>query len=1139
LFVTLAALVLAVPCAAAPGTAVIPALTSTSPGGFLYDGARIWVTDAALGLCRIDGSQLTNCIKPAAASILGQPAYDAVNHLAYLPDSSTASKGIWRYAFGGQVFDAASAFNVAAATGLGGQRPGAITIGSDGNLYVSMTANGNVVRVHTPSAAAQTVDSMAVTLSGTPARGLAIVGTQLWIADRDGVLIVPDPVGCATKCKGTLNKPLGIASPLSIAFDSVNGYVYVGTASGVFKHNPSTGQTDLYSGTYVKNGIPGLFSDVTAVGVDSAGDLYLVDDPTAGQDAGGASVYSVPAGSQPDGQGPLPTPPPTVAPTLAAGTALANPAAPYFTGLTAPRGAVFMGTHVWVVDAALGFCKVDPTLPSPSLTACAVLPVGVVPGAPAFDKANNLVYIPDTTAGGAGILRLGFNPILETVGASTTVVKDTLLTAAAPRSSAPTALAFGPDGQLYAAMAGSTTILRVTTPAAAAHLVRAIGTMFGAGSLNIAFYKSDLFAVETTDASIIHNATLCSGTCTSLFFAVVLNVPAAVAADANFVYFGDAPGTVWRFDPVANIFARLADTGLVNGVPAHFSSIAGVALDGGSHVFAVDTTRVWEIASGPPAITSLAPSQAPEGSSKTVTITGDNFLTGAIVQTCPAITPGNVSVVSLTQITVTLAINPTGPLGDCAVTVTTQSGTSAASNFAVLIGPPALTSLAPSSGFSGSAIAVTIKGANMTGGTVSAGPDITPTITSITDTQIVANFAINPNAQLGPVSVIVTTPSGPSNALPFTINAPVPVLNSINPAQGSAATTVPVTLSGTGLAGAALNLPLGVSTTAAPAVTATAITASLAIAADAPTGARIISVTTPGGTSNAVGFTIAPPGPTLSSIIPASGAAGTTVNVILTGTNFIGAGVSAGPNINVTVNTVTATQISAAFAIAANAAAGVQDVTVTTAFGSASGTFNVVPTLTGITPGSGAINTSVPVTLTGTNLAGATAISAGGGITVSNLVVVSSTQVTATLGITSGAAQGSRNITVTTPGGATNAVVFNVLPPPPSITQTNSPFSRGANNQGVTVSGTNLAGATDITTVQVFLNGVPVPLVVSSTPVADSIIVQPQSFQTSATQLRWNWTIPTSLAVSSATNVYTITVTTPSGTAAPSGLTVK
>jgi hypothetical protein len=98
LVAALASLVLAASCAAAPGPSVISTMTSTSLRGFLYDGARQWVTDAALGSCRIDGAQLTNCVKPAAASIPGQPAYSAVNHLAYVPDASTASRGIWRYA---------------------------------------------------------------------------------------------------------------------------------------------------------------------------------------------------------------------------------------------------------------------------------------------------------------------------------------------------------------------------------------------------------------------------------------------------------------------------------------------------------------------------------------------------------------------------------------------------------------------------------------------------------------------------------------------------------------------------------------------------------------------------------------------------------------------------------------------------------------------------------------------------------------------------------------------------------------------------------------------------------------------------------------------------------------------------------
>jgi hypothetical protein len=84
-----------------------------------------------------------------------------------------------------------------------------------------------------------------------------------------------------------------------------------------------------------------------------------------------------------------------------------------------------------------------------------------------------------------------------------------------------------------------------------------------------------------------------------------------------------------------------------------------------------------------------------------------------------------------------------------------------------------------------------------------------------------------------------------------------------------------------------------------------------------------------------------------------------------------------------------------------------------------------------------------------------------------------------------------------------------------------------------------LATATSITAVKVFRNGIAIPIVVSANPVAGSIIVSSGTYVAAATQLKWNWTMPTSLPVSSGTNVYTMTVTTPSGTSAPFGFTVQ
>jgi hypothetical protein len=136
------------------------------------------------------------------------------------------------------------------------------------------------------------------------------------------------------------------------------------------------------------------------------------------------------------------------------------------------------------------------------------------------------------------------------------------------------------------------------------------------------------------------------------------------------------------------------------------------------------------------------------------------------------------------------------------------------------------------------------------------------------------------------------------------------------------------------------------------------------------------------------------------------------------------------------------------------------------------------------------------------------------------VVVVSSTQITATFAIGAGAALGNRNITVTTAGGTTTAVSFAVLPPAPTITSiTPAPMTRGAVNQAVTVNGTNLGTAASFAAAIQVLDG-------GGVNVTSSISLQAGSFTAAAAQLKWNWTIPTTLTA----GTYTMIVTTPSGT---------
>jgi hypothetical protein len=96
-----------------------------------------------------------------------------------------------------------------------------------------------------------------------------------------------------------------------------------------------------------------------------------------------------------------------------------------------------------------------------------------------------------------------------------------------------------------------------------------------------------------------------------------------------------------------------------------------------------------------------------------------------------------------------------------------------------------------------------------------------------------------------------------------------------------------------------------------------------------------VTVTTSGGTSGPVAFTIMPPAPGLTAISPNNAAAGATFTATLTGTNFVaGASVNAGAGITVTnVSVASATKITATFAVSAGASPGINNVSATTSGG--------------------------------------------------------------------------------------------------------------------------------------------------------------------------------------------------------------
>jgi len=185
--------------------------------------------------------------------------------------------------------------------------------------------------------------------------------------------------------------------------------------------------------------------------------------------------------------------------------------------------------------------------------------------------------------------------------------------------------------------------------------------------------------------------------------------------------------------------------------------------------------------------------------------------------------------------------------------------------------------------------------------------------------------------------------------------------------------------------------------------------------------------------------------PTVGSLTPNQGAAGTSVPVRISGSTFAsgamvsisGSGVTAS-----SVVVVSPTQLTATLTIAAGAQAGPRDVTVTNSSGGAgtlTGGFAVVSgvTVSAMTPNQGPPTSVGLVTLSGSGFApGATVSLSRGDVTASNVAVTSAAQVTATLTVSNNAPAGTRDVTVTNPNGSAGTLAggFTVLPPAPAAT---------------------------------------------------------------------------------------------------------
>ncbi|MEU5547591.1 IPT/TIG domain-containing protein [Streptomyces sioyaensis] len=414
-----------------------------------------------------------------------------------------------------------------------------------------------------------------------------------------------------------------------------------------------------------------------------------------------------------------------------------------------------------------------------------------------------------------------------------------------------------------------------------------------------------------------------------------------------------------------------------------------------------------------PTAANITPASGPSSGNTFFTINGTNLFGATVLfDTNPA-----------TNVTVNGAGNtltgrtPAGTTGNRIVTVTTSTGsTTVPGGFTYTAPTPTLTSLNPTSGSTAGGTTVILTGTTFTGATgVHFGASPAIAFTALSPSQ--ASAVAPPGS--GTVQVTITTPSGTSNALPYTYKAP-PIITSVAPLQGPVAGRNTVTITGASLTGTT-NVTFGATdATGFTVVSATQITAT---APAGIAGETTLTVTTPGGTASASYYYIS--APIITALSPISGPLGGGNTITLTGQNFtLTTAVTFGATPATSYTVTNDTQITAT---APASAAGNQPVTVTTPGGTSNPTIYTptpAPTIIALSPTTGPQTGGTPITITGTDLTTLTSIQFG--TQTAGFTITSPTQATTTAPPGTGTVQ----ITATTTGGTSNPLPYTYTPPP-------------------------------------------------------------------------------------------------------------
>ena len=440
-----------------------------------------------------------------------------------------------------------------------------------------------------------------------------------------------------------------------------------------------------------------------------------------------------------------------------------------------------------------------------------------------------------------------------------------------------------------------------------------------------------------------------------------------------------------------------------------------------------------------------------------------------------------VTLFSTTQITGTTPPGISGVTNVEVFTTNNNSGGSGNNIFAYIPGGPSVSGVGPQIGLTTVAQPVTISGNNFISGTFANGtpattvtfncngvPNTQPlnaTVTSIGSIALTAPTC----GTAGADQVTVTTPGGSASGTYQYVAPGTPSVTSISPSTGTLLGGTQVTISGSNFIGATSVMFGGTPITGFQINSGASITAVTPAVSTAGPVAVSVTVTSGSSTLTSTGgpnFTYTTPPPVVNSVSPSTGSTVGGTTITIAGQYFTGATAVKIGGQNVTSFAVTndgqITAVTAAHAPGVGLA-----VQVTTPSGSGTGsapagvyTYGTpAPTVSSVSPNSGATGGGQSVTITGTAFTGATSVTFGG-TTATSFTVGSDTSITAT---TPAHTAGIVNVAVTTAAGTgTGANLYSYAAAPPAVASISPVSGTTLGGTKVTITGTNFTGTPQV-----------------------------------------------------------------------------